>query len=264
MSSTIGHPGYFLNPEEGENSADITFEGRAALTEVALAGTIRPSERGAVRRLGTWRAAPRPWRGGRSGACLLLMISGAAAEPADGLAAARDAFRRDIAVAYQEPPRMVVVQPVHRGLPDNPFEGLATGPFYAVRADFPTYDPGPQGFASADGRTVFAYGGTVQARGGRGLKPFLEAVDAERLPADAVARRLMWIFQPGAWHRLIVSHPQLAEVAPPRRHETQADGGAAFTWYFTRPGPTGLIFVYRADFRLRPDGASTLEETRLP
>ncbi len=163
---------------------------------------------------------------------------------------------------------MVVVQPVYPGLPDNPYEALATGPFYAVRADFPTYDPGPPGFASADGRTVFAYGGTVQARGGRGLGPLLAAADAEKLSAEAVVRRLMWIFQPGAWHRLIVSHPQRKEVAPPRRQDAGgvagADGAAAFTWYFTRPGPTGLISVYRADFRLRPDGTATLEETRLP
>lgn len=185
---------------------------------------------------------------------------GAGSAPAaDTLAAARAAFRADIAAAYGIAPGSVVVQPAHPGLPGNPFEALDIGAFHAVRADFPGHDPGPQGFAAADGRTVFA-------RGGHGIADLLAATGARRTPpppADAIVRRLMWVYQPGAAVRLIAGHPQRAEVAPARLDQA-GDGTLALVWFITRPGETGTVGIYRAELLAPPGRPVTFRETRLP
>lgn len=186
---------------------------------------------------------------------VLLAAQTAADErvPRRSLDAARDAYAAAIAQAYGVPSGEVVVQPVFAGLPDNPLDALATPPFFAVRADWPGTDPGPRGFAAADGRTVCA-------KSPAAIADLLEAAGAKRRPAPVVAlvRRLMWMYQPSSSNRLLESHPRRADVvAPTLVHD---DTGLRMRWYVERGGTSGWLGVYRVDFALSPNGTPSFTE----
>lgn len=174
-----------------------------------------------------------------------------------GLEAARLAFLQATAKAYSVDPATVSVQPSHAGLPGNPFDPLRTGPFLAFRADFPGYDPGPRGFASASGEAVLAASPS-------GIKAVLEAAGLanDTPPVASLVDRLSWIYQPLPGTIRIDRHPVHAEIGPPTLRMS-TDGSVHLLWHVTRPAETGLIHTWRSEFSLAPGAKPIFKETRL-
>lgn len=176
-----------------------------------------------------------------------LVLSGACVHAGDDLAGARGIFRREIARAYGIADETITVQPQHPGLPDNPFDPLKTGDLFAFRADWPGVDPGPGGFASADGRVAFA-------RSDQGVAALLLACGVDRpdftMPLSEVIRRLAWIYR---------SAGEPVE-GPRHRHTLTRDGDAVeIVWHTRKAGATGSFSHSRLTVRLLPDGRT---ETR--
>ncbi len=170
----------------------------------------------------------------------------------DDLARAREAFRKEVAVAYDVAAEKITVHPMHPGLPDNTYDTLKTGPWFAVRADIPGPDPGPRGFATADGKT--AHGKAFH--GGAAL------LDSMReLPAAEIVRRLMWMNLPGTSSRLIDGHPQHAEVVPPAIDST--GGNFTLTWFVEKAGNTGVVQIFRFQYTALKDKPITLKQHAL-
>lgn len=179
---------------------------------------------------------------------------------ADELKQAREAFRRDVAVAYAINVNNITVQPVHAGLPDNPFDALKTGPFFALRADFPGNDPGPCGFASSGGITVFA-------KGFKGAGALMEACGVWQetllLPVGEIVKRLEWMFHAGSPVRMLEAHPGHQEVSEPTFHRGEKNE-FEIRYFVERFGPTGLVTCSRIIYRGDHNKTITREETRLP
>lgn len=179
---------------------------------------------------------------------------------ADDLALAREAFRRDIAVAYEIDVEKITVQPVHAGLPDNPFDALKTGPFFALRADFPGRDPGLGGYASAGGITIFA-------KGYKGAEALMEACGVWRetllLPVGEIVSRLEWMFHAGVPVRVLDGHPVHEEVSEPTFHRGE-NNEFEIRYFVERFGPTGLVTCSRISYRGDHHKTITREETKLP
>lgn len=193
----------------------------------------------------------------RAVGALFLVMQIASAEADEGLAAARAAFARDIASAYDVAERLVVVQPRYPGLPDNPFDALETPPFHAVRADWPGMDPGPRGYAAVDGRTV-------SVRNPAAIADLLEAAGVNLSPPSdtAIVRRLMWLYQAEPAGRLIDDHPTIGQVQPPSVVRA-SDGTIRASWFVERGGRTGWVGVFHASFSLPPGGRPLFTETLL-
>jgi len=189
--------------------------------------------------------------------CLLLMLQTTTCHAIEPLASSREAFAQALAAVYGIDIEKIVVQPQHPGLPDNPFDPLATPPFFALRADWPEVDPGPRGFATADGCVV-------TARFPDAIRHLLEAAGVQQspVPTDAIVRRLMWLYQPGTGNRLIDWHPQHTQVTTSVVAQ-DANGTIRATWFVERGGHTGLVSVYRADFVLAPDNPPRFTESLL-
>lgn len=179
---------------------------------------------------------------------------------ADEMSRARDAFRRDIAAAYEIDVDKITVQPVHAGLPDNPFDALKTGPFFALRADFPGHDPGPGGYASSGGITVFA-------KGFQGAEALMEACgvwsEALLLPVGEIVSRLEWMVHAGAPVRVLEAHPDHEEVSEPTFHRGE-NNEFEIRYFVERFGPTGLVTCSRISYRGDHNKTITREETKLP
>lgn len=188
---------------------------------------------------------------------LFLVMSTSAAQASDAFGEARAAFARGIAAAYDIAPAVPTVQPRHPGLPDNPYDALETPPFFAFRADWPGMDPGPRGFAAADGRIV-------AARSADAIRGLLEAAGMAQSPppANAIVRRLMWLYQPDPANRLIEWHSRQVQVAPPVV-ERNTDGAIRIVWFVERGGRTGFVGVYRAEFVLPPGNGPRFTESLL-
>jgi hypothetical protein len=166
--------------------------------------------------------------------------------------AAREVFASAMAGAYHIPVRKITVQPVHAGLPDNPYDRLKTGALFAVRADWPGNDPGPAGFAAADGCTAFA-------RHPDGVRALLEACRISdpkmSLPLDDIIKRLAWIYRHAG---------EPAEI-PHRRTEIQRSADGIKVIYQTRsPGGTGSLFYSEVEVFLPPSGPATFHITKIP
>lgn len=189
--------------------------------------------------------------------CLLLMLQTTTCLAIEPLACARKAFAQVMAAVYGVDIENMVVQPQHPGLPDNPYDALATPPFFAFRADWPGMDPGPRGFAAADGRVV-------ATRSADAIRDLLEAAGMAQSPppAEAIVRRLMWLYQPNPGDRLITSHPEKLKVTPPAIQQN-GDGSIRIVWFVQRGGQTGFTGVHRAVFTLTAQNGPRFTESRL-
>ncbi|MCZ4291532.1 hypothetical protein [Hoeflea alexandrii] len=181
----------------------------------------------------------------------------ATAQASDAFEQARAAFARTVAAAYPTAQDKTVVQPQYSGLPDNPYDELETPPFFAFRADWPGMDPGPRGFATADGRAIVA-------RHSGAIRDLLEAAGTAHspVPAEAVVRRLMWLYQPDPGNRLITWHPVQSRVAEPVVKQNE-DGTIHVAWFVERGGGTGFVGVYHANFTLTPQNRPRFTESLL-
>ncbi len=172
---------------------------------------------------------------------------------ASELDTARDVFRKAISKAYEIPETQITVQPAHPGLPDNPYDALKTGDLFAFRADWKGTDPGPGGFAAADGRTAFV-------KAPVGLREILlacHAADAEKsLSLPAIIQRLVWC---------IKGKGEPVELPDRKDTITRADGGATIVFHTRQAGQTGSFQWFRITVKLGADGtASTTIESIQP
>ncbi|GAB4275723.1 MAG: hypothetical protein Kow0013_29670 [Pararhodobacter sp.] len=181
-------------------------------------------------------------------AAVLFPVLSATAAPCQDRETARAAFADAVAAEFGVDVGNVTVQPRHPGLPDNPYDALAAGPYLAFEASHPARDARLRGFATPDGRVVLG-------RAAGDMPDFLAFAGlADRPPqADALARRLMWIFETGVGTRLIAGHPEKPEVVPPAVIHLP-DGGIQVVWFVTIPGNTGYIGTYRCLFQMNADG----------
>jgi len=181
----------------------------------------------------------------------MIPFAAIAAPDASEQGRARDAYAAAIASAWGLSPHALSVQPQHPGVPDDPHAALATPPFFAFRADWSGMDPGPRGFASADGRVA-------SARTPGALRDVLEAAGLDRSPPplDAIVKRLMWVYQPASAYRAIDGHPRIAEAVPPELHRSE-EGAVRVVWYVVYAGATGSSSVLRSRFTLPAEGAPT-------
>lgn len=184
-------------------------------------------------------------------------MSSSVTQASDALEAARAAFAREVAAAYGVAPAELTVQPRYSDLPDNPYDALEAPPFFALRADWPGMDPGPRGFAAADGRVV-------AARVPGAIRDLLEAAGIARSPllAEEVVRRLMWLYQADPGNRLIDWHHRHAQVSAPAI-EQDTEGAARVTWFVERGGQTGFVGVYRAVFSIASGAEPLFAESLL-
>lgn len=166
--------------------------------------------------------------------------------------AARKAFASVVAETYQIPVRKITVQPVHAGLPDNPYDPLRTGDLFAVRADWSGVDPGPGGFAAADGRTAFV-------RHPEGVRVLLEACeisDPKRsLPLADIIKRLNWIYR----------HAGNPVEMPNREAEIlRSSDGVKVIYQTVTAGRTGSLVYSQVEIFLPPSGPTTIHIEKIP
>jgi len=188
---------------------------------------------------------------------LSLVLGIPMARASDAFEQARAVFARTIAAAYRTAQDKAVVQPRYPGLPDNAYDVLETPPFFAFRADWSGMDPGPRGFAAPAGRAILArYPGAI--------RDLLEAAGIAQspAPAEAVVRRLMWLYQPDPGNRLITWHPARSQVAVPVVDQ-DTDGRIRVAWFVERGGDTGFVGVYRAIFTHTPENGPRFTESLL-
>lgn len=186
-----------------------------------------------------------------------------AAETARELAAARDVFHRDILSVCQIRGKAITVQPAYAGLPDNPYDALRTGPYFAFRADLSHGAPGIHGFATADGRSAFA-------QGGHGVEGFLQAcgvwrsAGAHPMAVGDVVQRLLWIYLPKPAARLIEGHPVHREIVPPRMDLETRTGACRITFFVTKTGLTGSVLAHQVVFEISPRNLPVFRLTPMP
>ncbi len=160
---------------------------------------------------------------------------------ADDLAAARDIFRREVAKAFAVDAGKITVQPQHPGLPDNPYDALKTGSLFAFRADWKGSDPGPAGFAAADGRVAFArHPGNVKA-----LLLECGVFTENPLQLPEIVKRLAWV------------HRGAGTLLEGPRHKaslTREGDAVEILWFARKAGNTGSFTWFRVTTRLRKDG----------
>lgn len=166
--------------------------------------------------------------------------------------AARKAFSSALAETYHIPAREITVQPVHAGLPDNPYDPLKTGAFFALRADWPGNDPGPAGFAAADGRTAFI-------RHPDGVRALLEACRISdpqmSLPLDDIIKRLAWIYR----------HAGDPVELPRREAEIRRSAdGIRIIYQTVTAGGTGSLVYSQVEISLPPSGPTTFHIHKIP
>ncbi len=151
-------------------------------------------------------------------------------------------FRRAIAKAYDVSPADVVVQPACAGLPENAFEPLQTGPFFALRADISGYEPGPQGFATADGRSLFARDSAAMGD----LLAAAKVGGSESTPSvESVLERVRWIYRRDPGGRPVSFHPLKPEVTAPTMQFDPASRQFSLIYYTEEPRETGVVLTYR-------------------
>lgn len=174
---------------------------------------------------------------------------------------ARARFQAAVASAFGVDPASVTVQPVHAGLPDNPYDALQTGALYALRADFPGADPGPAGFASPDGQVAFA-------RHPRGLAALMMAVGLTdeappSMPLDAIVERVTWAHP--SFGKATNFDPVRGTPLPAASLEPSPEGRGAkrLTWHAVRAGATGSQEVHRLVLHIADDGGTRLEAQKL-
>ena len=180
------------------------------------------------------------------GMLLLFSMSLSVRAQESELARAREFFRQEIVLAYGVQLANVKVQPEYPGLPDNPYESLRTGPFFALRADWPGQDPGPTGYATADGRVVFA-------KGHQGVGELLKACGVfepeRRLPFPEVLNRLAWVYR-------AFGEP----VEGPKHQSTfERDGDRVrIVWYTRAAGATGSIRFTKISLETTTGGSTSV------
>ena len=162
--------------------------------------------------------------------------------PASDLDAAREHYRQAVAAAFGIAAAKITVQPVHVGLPENPYEHLQTGDLFALRADWPGADPGPAGFASAKGQVAFA-------KHPDKVKTLLLACEVrdekKMLPLDDIVRRLAWVYR-GAGEPV--------EGANHKAHVVRDETGVTVVYYVRQAGQTGAIRFQSVTVQLKVDG----------
>ncbi len=175
---------------------------------------------------------------------------------ADSLAQARTHYQRAIADAYTQPLDAVKVQPAHAGLPDNPYDALKTGDLYAVRADWPGQDPGPAGFAAANGDLAYA-------KHPQGLQALIRAARVldpdQALPTPDLVARVAWVYV--GFGKPVEFHPAKGPLGPPTL--PRADGGATLTYHALSTGNTGSTGVARIILTIRPDASTSIQRQPL-
>lgn len=169
---------------------------------------------------------------------------------------ARSHFRLAIAETYNQEPRRVSVQPTDPDLPNSAFTPLNVGDLFAFRADFPGQDPGPRGFASADGAVAFI----AHDKGISALVESCQVLDAEAaLPLEESVKRIAWIYR--AWGEVIDGHPNFPQIEEPTIE--RSDDGATITFYTEAPGDTGSINYYRVTVKVANDYSTTVSREQL-
>lgn len=195
------------------------------------------------------------FRGSRIG-LLLLALATCGGRAEDALASARQAYARDISLAYDVPSGKIIVEPRHPGLPDNPYAPLKIGDLFAVRADFPNHDPGPAGFAAHDGRTAFA-------RHPEGLSALVEAFDEKAPSVLEMTRRVMWIYQPPS-ARLLDGHPTSGDITSPALEKDKSGRFLMLTYFTEEGGNTGALVVWKNTLHRLPGGKTQFRKTQIP
>lgn len=164
---------------------------------------------------------------------------------ASELDAARLVFRAAISKAYGISEKRITVQPAHPGTPDNPYDPLKTGALFAFRADWKEADPGPGGFAAADGRSAFA-------KAPNGLKELLiacNAADAEKsLPLPALIKRIHWCIR---------GFGEPLEYLDLKHSVTRAQGKTTIVFHARRDGGTGSFLWTKVTVSFLSDSTTT-------
>ena len=181
----------------------------------------------------------------------LVSIPSALAALSEDHDAARAVFAEAVAAEFGVGSHEVIVQPRYAGLPDNPYDALAAGPYLAFEATLPALDLMLRGFATPDGRAILG-------RNTGDMADFLSFAGLSERPVQAedLARRLMWIFETETGTQLISGHPRIAAVVPPAV-KVLPDGGIEISWFVTTPGNTGYIDTYRCLFELNAAGSES-------
>lgn len=179
--------------------------------------------------------------------CLCACMAACAPQPTSDRERARDVFRTAIAKAYAASPGLIVVQPAYAGLPDNPYDALQTGPYFAFSTDVAGFDHSIQGFATADGRSVLA-------RNSAGMGDFLVAARVADVVSTAsvesLVERVRWIYRTRVGGRLISFHPSIPDVAP-AMHFDPVSLAFSLTYYTEEPRETGSLLTYKSELRGR-------------
>jgi hypothetical protein len=175
--------------------------------------------------------------------------------------AARAHFKAAVAAAFGVDPASITVQPVHAGLPDNPYDALATGDLHALRADLPGADPGPAGFASASGEVALA-------RHPRGLGALMSALGlasggSTSLPIDAVVQRVAWAYPGFGTPTTFDPVRGVPLPAPSLEDASEAPGARRLVFHTVRAGATGSQEVHMLALHISTDGTTRMEPKKL-
>ena len=178
-----------------------------------------------------------------------ILLGGAVFAKEPDLARARQVFHQEIAQAYGVESSAVTVQPQYPGLPDNPYDDLRIGDFFAFRADWKGQDPGPRGFAASDGRVIFA-------QGNRGVWELLrecQVFGPQPLPLLKIVERLAWVYRAAG----------TPTEGLHRQHRFERDGDrVSIVWYGRAGDRTGAFSLTEVTVKADRQGGCTVKFDR--